>query len=64
MKSKMRIISAANTLFSLLKVFTCGDNSSYCCGHGEVGRTIFRPTRIEALDGIPCKQVNDIKCCP
>ncbi|KAF3335599.1 ultraviolet-B receptor UVR8 isoform X1 [Carex littledalei] len=39
------------------EVFTCGDNSSYCCGHGEVGRTIFRPTRIEALDGIPCKQV-------
>ncbi|CAD5170601.1 unnamed protein product [Musa acuminata subsp. malaccensis] len=38
-------------------VFTCGDNSSFCCGHGEVGRTIFRPTRIEALKGIPCKQV-------
>ncbi|XP_072987460.1 ultraviolet-B receptor UVR8 isoform X1 [Typha latifolia] len=39
------------------EVFTCGDNSSFCCGHGEVGRTIFRPTRIEALKGIPCKQV-------
>ncbi|KAJ1694782.1 hypothetical protein LUZ63_011480 [Rhynchospora breviuscula] len=39
------------------EVFSCGDNSSYCCGHGEVGRTIFKPTRIEALDGIPCKQV-------
>ncbi|RWW24840.1 hypothetical protein BHE74_00014016 [Ensete ventricosum] len=38
-------------------VFTCGDNSSFCCGHGEAGRTIFRPTRIEALKGIPCKQV-------
>ncbi|KAJ3678638.1 hypothetical protein LUZ60_002441 [Juncus effusus] len=39
------------------EVFTCGDNSSYCCGHGEVGRTIFRPTRIEALHDIPCMQV-------
>ncbi|XP_009398507.2 ultraviolet-B receptor UVR8 [Musa acuminata AAA Group] len=39
------------------EVFTCGDNSSFCCGHGEVGRTIFKPTRIEALKGIPCKQV-------
>ncbi|RRT46623.1 hypothetical protein B296_00052650 [Ensete ventricosum] len=39
------------------EVFTCGDNSSFCCGHGEVGRTIFKPSRIEALKGIPCKQV-------
>ncbi|XP_077241741.1 regulator of chromosome condensation (RCC1) family protein [Tasmannia lanceolata] len=39
------------------EVFTCGDNSSYCCGHGEVGRAIFRPTRVEALKGVPCKQV-------
>ncbi|KAG6474886.1 ultraviolet-B receptor UVR8-like [Zingiber officinale] len=39
------------------EVFTCGDNSSFCCGHGEVRRTIFRPTLIEALKGIPCKQV-------
>lgn len=39
------------------EVFTCGDNSSFCCGHGEVGRTIFRPTLIESLKGIPCKQV-------
>ncbi|URD94920.1 Regulator of chromosome condensation (RCC1) repeat [Musa troglodytarum] len=39
------------------EVFTCGDNSSFCCGHGEVSRTIFKPTRIEALKGIPCKQV-------
>ncbi|RRT70792.1 hypothetical protein B296_00004254 [Ensete ventricosum] len=40
-----------------VNVFTCGDNSSFCCGHGEVGHTIFRPTRIEALKGVPCKQV-------
>lgn len=39
------------------EVFTCGDNSSYCCGHGEVGRAIFKPVRVEALKGIPCKQV-------
>ncbi|CAL5065688.1 unnamed protein product [Urochloa decumbens] len=39
------------------EVFTCGDNSSLCCGHGEVGRTIFRPTQVEALKGISCKQV-------
>ncbi|KAM3385636.1 hypothetical protein ACQJBY_009431 [Aegilops geniculata] len=39
------------------EVFTCGDNSSACCGHGDVGRTIFRPTQILALKGISCKQV-------
>lgn len=39
------------------EVFTCGDNSSACCGHGDVGRTIFRPTKILALNGISCKQV-------
>eukprot|EP01018_Ginkgo_biloba_P023442 Gb_13972 [translate_table: standard] len=39
------------------EVFTWGDNSSFCCGHGEVGRVIFKPTRIEALKGILCKQV-------
>ncbi|XP_072985908.1 ultraviolet-B receptor UVR8-like [Typha latifolia] len=39
------------------EVFTCGDNSSFCCGHGEVARTIFRPTRVEALKEIACKQV-------
>ncbi|XP_020096036.1 ultraviolet-B receptor UVR8 [Ananas comosus] len=39
------------------ELFTCGDYSSFCCGHGEVGRTIFRPTRVEALKGIACKQV-------
>ncbi|EMS63134.1 hypothetical protein TRIUR3_32571 [Triticum urartu] len=38
------------------EVFTCGDNSSACCGHGDVGRTIFRPTQILALKGISCKQ--------
>ncbi|MQL88628.1 hypothetical protein Taro_021201 [Colocasia esculenta] len=39
------------------EVFTCGDNSSFCCGHGEIGRAIFRPTRIEAMTGVPCIQV-------
>lgn len=39
------------------EVFTCGDNSSLCCGHGEVGRAIFRPRFVETLKGIPCKQV-------
>ncbi|XP_010241978.1 PREDICTED: ultraviolet-B receptor UVR8-like isoform X2 [Nelumbo nucifera] len=39
------------------EVFTCGDNSSFCCGHGEAGRPIFRPRLVEALKGVPCKQV-------
>lgn len=39
------------------EVFTCGDNSSFCCGLGEVRRSIFRPTAVEALKRIPCKQV-------
>ncbi|XP_073025431.1 ultraviolet-B receptor UVR8 [Primulina eburnea] len=37
------------------EVFTCGDNSSFCCGHRD--RSIFRPRLVEALKGIPCKQV-------
>ncbi|XP_075487414.1 ultraviolet-B receptor UVR8 [Primulina tabacum] len=37
------------------EVFTCGDNSSFCCGRR--GRSIFRPRLVEALKGIPCKQV-------
>lgn len=39
------------------EVFTCGDNSSFCCGHNDTNRPIFRPRLIEALNGIPCKQV-------
>ncbi|KAK6134510.1 hypothetical protein DH2020_031744 [Rehmannia glutinosa] len=39
------------------EVFTCGDNSSFCCGHRDTGRPIFRPKLVEALKGIPCKQV-------
>ncbi|KAL9236401.1 hypothetical protein vseg_011077 [Gypsophila vaccaria] len=39
------------------EVFTCGDNSSYCCGHKDTNRPIFRPRLVEALKGIPCKQV-------
>ncbi|CAN6691121.1 unnamed protein product [Malus baccata var. baccata] len=39
------------------EVFTCGDNSSFCCGHKDTNRPIFRPRLVEALKGLPCKQV-------
>ncbi|EEF33828.1 Ran GTPase binding protein, putative [Ricinus communis] len=39
------------------EVFTCGDNSSFCCGHQDTSRPIFRPRFVEALKGVPCKQV-------
>ncbi|XP_042491172.1 ultraviolet-B receptor UVR8-like [Macadamia integrifolia] len=40
------------------EVFTCGDNSNSCCGHGEVGgQSIFRPKLVEALKEVPCKEV-------
>lgn len=39
------------------EVFTCGDNSSFCCGHGDTNRPIFRPRLVETLKGVPCKQV-------
>ncbi|XP_027342223.1 ultraviolet-B receptor UVR8 isoform X1 [Abrus precatorius] len=39
------------------EVFTCGDNSSSCCGHRDTSRPIFRPRLVESLKGIPCKQV-------
>ncbi|KAK8676874.1 hypothetical protein V6N13_142434 [Hibiscus sabdariffa] len=39
------------------EVFTCGDNSSFCCGHKDTSRPIFRPRLVEAMKGIPCKQV-------
>ncbi|XP_044474081.1 ultraviolet-B receptor UVR8-like isoform X2 [Mangifera indica] len=39
------------------EVFTCGDNSSYCCGHRDTSRPIFRPRLVDALKGVPCKQV-------
>ncbi|KAH9650810.1 MJK13.9 protein [Citrus sinensis] len=39
------------------QVFTCGDNSSFCCGHRDTNRPIFRPRLVEALKGVPCKQV-------
>ncbi|XP_074311075.1 ultraviolet-B receptor UVR8-like isoform X2 [Silene latifolia] len=39
------------------EVFTCGDNSNYCCGHKDTTRPIFRPRLVEALKGVPCKQV-------
>lgn len=46
----------------LVQVFTCGDNSSFCCGHKDTGRPIFRPRFVEALKGIPCQQVRAIFC--
>lgn len=39
------------------EVYTSGDNSSFCCGHKDTGRPIFRPRLVEALKDIPCKQV-------
>lgn len=42
---------------SNFQVFTCGDNSSFCCGHKDTNRPIFRPRLVESLKGIPCKQV-------
>ncbi|KAM6584526.1 hypothetical protein CsatB_011528 [Cannabis sativa] len=39
------------------EVFTCGDNSSFCCGHKDTNRPIYRPRLVEALKGVPCKQV-------
>lgn len=39
------------------EVYTSGDNSSFCCGHRDTGRPIFRPRLVEALKGVPCKQV-------
>ncbi|KAJ7533995.1 hypothetical protein O6H91_13G074600 [Diphasiastrum complanatum] len=39
------------------EVFTFGDNSSSCCGHGDVGDTILNPTIVESLKGISCKKV-------
>ncbi|KAL9145939.1 hypothetical protein ABFS82_13G078000 [Erythranthe guttata] len=39
------------------EVFTCGDNVSFCCGHSDTSRPIFKPKLVEALKHIPCKQV-------
>lgn len=39
------------------EVFTCGDNSSFCCGHSDTSRPIFKPRLVEALKEVPCKQV-------
>ncbi|WCJ32161.1 Regulator of chromosome condensation (RCC1) family protein [Euphorbia peplus] len=41
------------------EVFTSGGNSSFCCGHRDTSplSPIFRPRLVEALKGIPCKQV-------
>ncbi|KAJ4836168.1 hypothetical protein Tsubulata_004977 [Turnera subulata] len=42
------------------EVFTCGDNSSFCCGHRDTSRPIFKPRLVEALKGVPCKKVKAI----
>lgn len=39
------------------EVYTCGGNTGNCCGLGEVNRPLFRPMLVQALQGIPCKQV-------
>lgn len=39
------------------EVFTCGDNSSFCCGHKDTTRPIFKPRLVEALKGVPCNKV-------
>lgn len=39
------------------EVFTCGDNSSFCCGHSDTNRPIFKPRLVEALKEVCCKQV-------
>ncbi|KAL9663086.1 hypothetical protein QQ045_027923 [Rhodiola kirilowii] len=39
------------------EVYTCGGNTYNCCGHGDINRPVFRPRLVEALEGIPCKQV-------
>lgn len=39
------------------EVFTCGDNSSFCCGHSDTNRPIFKPRLVEALKDVSCKQV-------
>ncbi|KAL4191739.1 hypothetical protein AMTRI_Chr07g82090 [Amborella trichopoda] len=61
-KLVLRFIQSVEQASSLVEtpsgnVFTCGDNSSICCGHGEVRNAIFRPTQVVALKGIPCKEV-------
>ncbi|KAG2681952.1 hypothetical protein I3843_11G168100 [Carya illinoinensis] len=39
------------------QVFTCGDNSSFCCEH-STACPIFRRRLVEALEGVPCMQVS------
>lgn len=39
------------------EVYTCGDNTSSCCGHRDTRHAIFGPKLVEELKGIPCKQV-------
>ncbi|CAI0376016.1 unnamed protein product [Linum tenue] len=39
------------------EVFTCGGNSSFSCGHRDTSRPIFRPRLVDAMKGVPCKQV-------
>jgi hypothetical protein len=39
------------------EVYTFGDNSSCCCGIGDVGQMITRPTLVDSLTGIYCQEV-------
>ncbi|KAK6934278.1 Regulator of chromosome condensation, RCC1 [Dillenia turbinata] len=59
--SQVRYVSASHNHAAFVmqsgEVFTCGDNSSFCCGHGDSARPIFRPRLVDALKGVPCKQV-------
>ncbi|KAJ8764710.1 hypothetical protein K2173_007799 [Erythroxylum novogranatense] len=58
--SVVQVSASQNHAAFVLKsgeVFTCGDNSSFCCGHRDIGRPIFRPRIVESLKGIFCKQV-------
>ncbi|KAL8237873.1 hypothetical protein R6Q59_018954 [Mikania micrantha] len=39
------------------EVFTCGDNSSFSCGHSDTNRPIFKPRLVESLKDVSCQQV-------
>lgn len=43
---------------SFVQVYTFGGNTSCCCGVGESGQAILKPTCVTSLQGIPCQQVS------
>ena len=62
-KNESEVVNNRSGNFCLyMQVFTCGDNSSFCCGHNDTNRPIFRPRLVEALNGIPCKQARIGPC--